>query len=529
MSDSLGQRLKREREARFLTLEKAAADTRIRIIFLKALEADDYSVMPSAAQGRGFLRNYAAYLNLNIDEIIAEFHRNAPAVEEVSGPLPSVNLVETELPPLVAEASEEQTLSWVGRLRHGLAAMVGLKPGREIEPQDSGQVPADVDIPAFESQPALQVEADAQAEQESQMVQDDQGPPVRHVQFFQAIRNLFKPRETPSMPEAPAEVEPVQIPAFIPRQPADVIFAEIGAQLRQRRELISLTCEEVERHTRLRAVFVKALEEGRLDKLPSPVQTRGMLANYATFLDLDTDAILLRFADGLQARRHEKYAETPREKIQSQVVTSIPFWRSFIAGDLIFGVLMITVLLGLAILGVVSLMDAKNQEKVSLTPPSIAQGLAQSTLPTPSMAATPTLADKNAIPLPTIEITGQPALTANVVVEVFALERTFLRVTQDGKSVFEGRMAPGEVKIFGADEQVTVLTGNAAAVRVSYNGRDLGLMGAEGEVANRVYLVTGVATPTATISPTPTNTLPPSATPNVTSTPLPTPTALPGG
>jgi cytoskeletal protein RodZ len=45
----------------------------------------------------------------------------------------------------------------------------------------------------------------------------------------------------------------------------------------------------VERHTHLRAVFVKALEEGAFDKLPSPVQTRGMLSNYATFLDLDVD------------------------------------------------------------------------------------------------------------------------------------------------------------------------------------------------------------------------------------------------
>ena len=71
MSESIGQRLKQEREARFLTLERASADTRIRVVFLQALEADDYSVMPSAAQGRGFLRNYAEYLTLNIDEMIA--------------------------------------------------------------------------------------------------------------------------------------------------------------------------------------------------------------------------------------------------------------------------------------------------------------------------------------------------------------------------------------------------------------------------------------------------------------------------
>ncbi len=103
MSETLGQRLKKEREARFLTLEKAADETRIRQIFLQALEADDYSVMPSAAQGRGFLRNYAEYLSLNIDEMIAEIQKNPPTLDEVSGPLPQVNLVETELPPLIQE------------------------------------------------------------------------------------------------------------------------------------------------------------------------------------------------------------------------------------------------------------------------------------------------------------------------------------------------------------------------------------------------------------------------------------------
>jgi cytoskeletal protein RodZ len=138
-----------------------------------------------------------------------------------------------------------------------------------------------------------------------------------------AVRGFFQKKEAAPAPEPLPAVE-AETPRYAPTQPADVIFAEIGAQLRERRELISLTFEEVERHTKLRAAFVKALEEGVLDKLPSPVQTRGMLANYATFLDLDTEAILLRFADGLQARRHEKYAETPREKVQTEVVASIP-------------------------------------------------------------------------------------------------------------------------------------------------------------------------------------------------------------
>ena len=72
-----------------------------------------------------------------------------------------------------------------------------------------------------------------------------------------------------------------------------------------------------------------------------------------------------------------------------------------------------------------------------------------------------------------------------------------------------------------------VLTGNAAALRITYNGRDLGLMGNIGEVVSRVYLITGIVTPTATISPTPTNTLPVTITPTPTLTPEFTPTVTP--
>ncbi len=103
--------------------------------------------------------------------------------------------------------------------------------------------------------------------------------------------------------------------------------------------MLSLTYEEIERQTRVRAVFLEALENGALEELPSPVQTRGILANYAVFLDLDADTILLRFADGLQARYREKRPDKPsRARAPMTVNTKLPplrvlycqrsaFWR----------------------------------------------------------------------------------------------------------------------------------------------------------------------------------------------------------
>jgi cytoskeletal protein RodZ len=312
-------------------------------------------------------------------------------------------------------------------------------------------------------------------------------------------------------------------------------MAEIGAMLRERRELISLTVDEVERHTHLRAVFVKALEEGAFDKLPSTVQTRGMLSNYASFLDLDVDTVLLRYADALQARRHEKYAETPREKIQTQVTPSMPVLRTFIAGDLIFGVVMIAVIVGLAIWGVGRLVSSEDEIQAQPTAPVVFE------LGSPAPTYTPVLTFV-AVDDPSVANSGTEVVdaaatseiavstsTANVVVSVFAIERVFVRISVDGELVFEGRMAPRETKLFEANDQVVVLTGDGSALRITYNGTDLGLMGGQGEVISRVYLITGVATPTATIPPTPTNTplTTPTFTPTSTSTSTATPTATP--
>lgn len=511
MPETIGQRLKREREARYLSLEKAAEETRIRRVFLQALEGDDFSVMPSAAQGRGFLRNYAEYLDLDIDELVAEIQRNPIPPPEVSGPLPQVNLSETELPPLTDSGDEKPAARFLSRfLNPKPKADSTLEAVEEPAPESQGQPPAEGQANGAD-QPEVREEA-------------KQG-------LWGRITSRFKIRvdkeESPPEVVVPEEIE--ERPAA-PEKPANAIMAEIGVTLRERREMISLTVAEVERHTHLRANFVKALEEGAFDKLPSTVQTRGMLSNYATFLDLDVDVVLLRYADALQARRHEKYAEIPREQIQTQVKPVMPLLRTFIAGDLIFGLLMIGVLTGLAIWGVGRIVSA--QEEVEPTAPSIAEVLVNQPEPTASGEVLVATEAAGGTPEPGLEGLASPEVLAspsdaNVVVSVFALERVFVKILVDGTTAFEGRMPPRETKVFEAAEQVVILTGDGSALRITYNGTDLGLMGGPGEVVSRVYSISGVATPTATIPPTATNTPLTTATSTPTATPTGTPTPTP--
>ncbi|MGB8982220.1 MAG: helix-turn-helix transcriptional regulator, partial [Anaerolineales bacterium] len=88
MTHSLGQQLKEERESQRLSLEKVFEATRIRIQYLQALEADDLSVMPSPVQARGYLRNYAEYLGLDVEQMLTEMRASSrPEIPgEVIGP-----------------------------------------------------------------------------------------------------------------------------------------------------------------------------------------------------------------------------------------------------------------------------------------------------------------------------------------------------------------------------------------------------------------------------------------------------------
>ena len=78
MEGSVGARLRRTREQRQLSLDEVAEVTRLRLHYLRALENDDLSAMPSAAQARGFLRIYADYLGLEIDALLES--QEAPEV-----------------------------------------------------------------------------------------------------------------------------------------------------------------------------------------------------------------------------------------------------------------------------------------------------------------------------------------------------------------------------------------------------------------------------------------------------------------
>lgn len=76
--EPVGRKLFKAREARGLTLEEAALETRIRASQLSALEADDYAAFPNNTYARGFLLIYGKFLGVDVREVARNLEGGNP-------------------------------------------------------------------------------------------------------------------------------------------------------------------------------------------------------------------------------------------------------------------------------------------------------------------------------------------------------------------------------------------------------------------------------------------------------------------
>ncbi len=342
-------------------------------------------------------------------------------------------------------------------------------------------------------------------------------------------------------PVAETESVPSVTPATQATQ-SNEILQQIGQKLKTQRSLLGLTLEDVERHTHLRQRYLSALENGDLSNLPSPVQGRGMLKNYASFLGLDPEPVLLQFAEALQTRLAANKAADqaahptqPKEPVRPAPPIPGPLKRLF-SGDLLAGTLLVVVLISFIVWGAARIFSVQSENTASPTAPSIAEVL----LITPSATLSPTLPATTSTvqpavfpgfgdESPTAETPGAlplPGIQQGVQVYISVYQRAYLQVWVDGKDTFQGRVLAGSAYNFEGKERVELLTSNGAALQVFYNQQDQGILGLFGEAIYEVYTLDGVQTPTPTITPTGTTTPRPSPTPRQTATPAGAP-ALP--
>lgn len=73
---TIGQILRAEREFHNLTLAELAHRTRIRLEYLQALEADDYTKLPASTFVKGYIRTYGELFSFNYQPLIAMLRRD---------------------------------------------------------------------------------------------------------------------------------------------------------------------------------------------------------------------------------------------------------------------------------------------------------------------------------------------------------------------------------------------------------------------------------------------------------------------
>jgi cytoskeleton protein RodZ len=269
--------------------------------------------------------------------------------------------------------------------------------------------------------------------------------------------------------------------------------AELGQRLRQTRENLGLSLEDVEQATHIRRAFIQALEEDRYDDLPGTVYARGFIRNYARLLQLDAEELLRDFekATGTSAPIVPQILDEPliRPSRTGQIIVTlgIILLIAVIAFGAWYGYNRIY--LGADPLSLGRIFAPPEPTATPTTTPTlgalpVAPELDERRTPTTEAEVEPTPQ-----PTPTATVTPTPSPTpiTGVVVEAQLVVPTYVEVTVDGESIYVGTLDEGEDRVWTGDESVQIRVGNAGGIELTVNGVEVGAPGAPGQVMTLEY------------------------------------------
>lgn len=264
------------------------------------------------------------------------------------------------------------------------------------------------------------------------------------------------------------------------------VEAGVGQVLREAREAQGLGVEQVAARLRLMHRQIEAIEADDFDALGRPVFARGFVRNYARLLELDPEPLLTR----MQAPRPE---QTPVRRPEP------PLPRSWLTSPWLIGLLVAGLLAVAVPIGLYWWLNQGEEETPGAMPDANPARPAQvvETPPATQPVAPPAVADAgvdaavNAAPAqPAVDgdaAAAQPdAPPPSPPVETPAGPEGVLRFDFGGDSWVEirdasGRMLHRQLNPAGSSVEVRgrppfkLLVGNAASVRMSYNGRPFDL------------------------------------------------------
>jgi hypothetical protein len=228
----------------------------------------------------------------------------------------------------------------------------------------------------------------------------------------------------------------------------------VGAALRQAREERGFTLEEAGNAIRCSGRQVRAVEEALIGELPPHPFARGLVTAYASFLGLDAEAAAQQWGRPVEA------GEAGTRSVFRVPIRPRSSWRDWaIPVACAFGTVVALALI--SVLRPAPVEIPADQPSARAEKPSLPQ-------PEPTDAGA-------ALPAPV-------AAEGNLAVSLRSEGVSWIEVAIDGEAPRRQELRPGENVELRAMRRLGLALGDAGAVRLTVNGRDLGFIGDRGEI-----------------------------------------------
>jgi cytoskeletal protein RodZ len=258
---------------------------------------------------------------------------------------------------------------------------------------------------------------------------------------------------------------------------------EIGNTLREARLRRGLDILDCEAETKIRAKYLRAMEEEQFDLMPSPTYVRGFLRAYADFLDLDGRLVLdeyeSRFGEFREFRPpSEGPARVPRPPVRSHRREDRGRRSRGGAGRRASRPRRTEVqLLWLAIGGVMAVALLVWLGVGGSSTPAVVTPTGSIT--TPGTVSAPVVAE------PDTDATERPQRVKRtaIVLTGTGANGCWVQVRSlkgDGRIVYEGTILPGSSQTFRVVEGIDVTASNPAELDVKIGTKDTLILGTEG-------------------------------------------------
>lgn len=294
----------------------------------------------------------------------------------------------------------------------------------------------------------------------------------------------------------------------------------LGEYLRDTRTTLKFTLAQVWRLTQIPEKFLADLEEGAYEKLPDDVYVRGFLQSLAAVYKISTDSLLRQFErERVVDRSLKKDPLAPHASSRTRIPRAIITPRTF--------TIALVIVLACASLGylVWQVRSVSAPPKLSITTPSSDMTVSsrsivlrgetepgsklfingQEVLVEETGAFTETLnlaegvnnvavksqnkfgrsSQVNRVIIVTPEqMTSATSTNALALIElkvVVGPKPAWIKVVSDGQVIQDGVIAGGGEVLVKAEKELLLSTDDAGSTSVIYKGRDLGVLGAEGQ------------------------------------------------